>query len=257
MKAREIYSSLAYLGKSQQNWAFFHLVGKAYGDVFLDNPELDVEERLEEIEEAYRGGQPLAYILGESYFYGRRFNIDKRVLIPRPETEGLVERALELSWERALDLCTGSGVIAISLALERGLRIQALDISGPALELARLNAQELSAPVDFFKSDLFEGVSGDFDLIISNPPYIRSSSLGELEVSKREPLLALDGGEEGLDIIIRIIEGARIHLKKGGHLLLEIGDDQGQDILNLTQDFYGRIEEDLAGKPRYYIGRKV
>lgn len=258
MRARELYKSLAYLGKTQQNWAFFHLTGQDYGQVFIDNPDFPVDKRLEEIGLLYSQGLPLAYILGEAYFYGRRFEVSEDVLIPRPETEGLVERALELKWDSALDLCTGSGVIAISLALERpSSRIRAVDISPKALEVARTNGKELGAEVVFLLSDLYEEVEGSYELIISNPPYIKRGALESLEVARQEPLLALDGGEEGLDIIERIFDGAHTYLKPGGYLLLEIGDDHEEDIVKLTQGFYGKIERDLAGKVRYYIGRKI
>lgn len=257
MKARDIYQALAYLGRTQQNWAFFHLVGKAYGEVYLDNPSFDLEEELLRIEASYNEGLPLAYILEESYFYGRKFYVDERVLIPRPETEGLVERALGLEWEKALDLCTGSGVIAISLALEKGLQVDAGDISGSALEVARRNVRDLGARVRLIESDLYEKIQGVYDLIISNPPYIKREALKDLEVARKEPRLALDGGLEGLDLIRRIFEGAKDQLKAGGYLLLEIGDDQGQEILGLSDGFCGRIEEDLAGKTRYYLGRKL
>lgn len=258
MKARELYRSLAYLGRSQQNWAFSHLSGKDYGQVYLDDPDIEVDEaRLGEIKEAYLSGRPLAYILEEAYFFGRKFYVNDQVLIPRPETEGLVERALELEWNRALDLCTGSGVIALSLAQERpGADISAIDISPGALEVARKNAGDMGLDVDFTLSDLYQQVEGDYDLIISNPPYIKTNELKDLEVAGQEPLLALDGGPQGLDLYKRIFAGAKEHLRPGGHLLLEIGDEQGEDILRLSQGFCGRIERDLAGKVRYYLGRR-
>lgn len=257
MKARELYHSLDFLGKTQQNWAFSHLVGKDYGEVFLDNPEVKgIKEKLLQIKRGHKKGIPLAYLLEESYFYGRRFYVNSDVLIPRPETEGLVERALDLPWKKALDLCTGSGVIATTLYLEKGGHIQGVDLSHKALALAKKNAKELGAQVDFSQGDLFSGLSGKFDLIISNPPYIKTASMMDLEVSLYEPHLALDGGRDGLDLIRRILEEAPSYLNPGGHLLLEIGDEQADKLLCLGQSFCGRIEVDLAKKPRYYIGRK-
>lgn len=257
MKARELYNRLDFLGRTQQNWTFSYLTGRDYGDVFLDNPHLEVEnEKLERIIQGYCEGIPLAYLLGESHFYGRRFTVNSHVLIPRPETEGLVERALALPWKTALDLCTGSGVIAITLFLERRKPIQAVDLSGEALEVARKNALDLCADVNFSKGDLFEGIDKRFDLVISNPPYIERAALKNLDVSRYEPMLALDGGDDGLDLIRRLIQEAPRYLNPGGYLLLEIGDAQGEDILCMAEDFYGKIERDLAGKPRYFIGRK-
>lgn len=257
MKAKELYHSLAFLGKTQQNWAFSTLTGKSYGDVFLENPPMPgARAKLEKLKKDYEGGIPLAHILEESYFYGRRFFVSPQVLIPRPETEGLVERALALSWKKALDLCTGSGIIAISLYLERGGDIQGVDLSEEALLVAKKNARDLEASVDFLKSDLFSAVSGKFDLIISNPPYIKRGDIQDLEVGSFEPTMALDGGEDGLDLIRRILGQAPHYLNPRGHLLLEIGHEQGQEILCLARGFCGRIEEDLAGKARYFIGRK-
>lgn len=259
MKAREFYRSFAFLGKTQQNWIFHALLGKDYGHVYLENPQIQEKVLLRGkflIEEAKKG-VPLAYLLGESYFYGRRFKVTEDVLIPRPETEGLVERALALPWESALDLCTGSGVIAITLALERKTLVKGLDISEKALGIAQENGAALGAAVEFFPSDLFSNVQGSYDLIISNPPYVETGEVLKLSVGKWEPHLALDGGKEGLDLIKRIFDQAPHYLKEGGYLLLEIGENQAEATLQMAEEcFYGTINVDLANKVRYFVGKK-
>jgi len=182
-------------------------------------------------------GRPLQYVLGVTDFMGFDIRTDERVLIPRPETELLVDAAAEEVKRRGnkasvLDLCTGSGVIAGCVAaLCPEAEISASDISAPALELARINCGVLSPDgrVRLFEADLFEGNSESYDLILSNPPYIASAVLAGLqrEVRDYEPRLALDGGEDGLDVIRRIIKEAPAHLKAGGMLMIEIGHDQG------------------------------
>ena len=261
MKARDLFRTLAPLGKTQQSWLFAHLVKKDYGDVYLENPPLEDEllQKAREILKRVEAGEPLAYLLSESYFYGRRFKVTPDVLIPRPETEGLVELALDLPWESALDLCTGSGVIAISLDLETGKkrRVEALDLSEKALNIAKDNAKTLSSTVHFFSSDLFTEVEKKYDLLISNPPYVESEELRRLPVGTCEPHLALDGGEDGLDLIRTIFRDAPHFLNEDGYLLLEIGENQAQEVIKMSKAyFYGIIKSDLANKVRYFVGKK-
>jgi release factor glutamine methyltransferase len=181
-----------------------------------------------------RAREPTAYILGEREFYGRPFHVDRRVLIPRPDTETLVEVALDRTrdrsmWMRALDLCTGSGCVAITLARERRTSLfVATDISEDALALARTNAQRLGAyNVAFRQGDLFAAVDPTvrFDLVTANPPYITDAEVAALqpEIRDYEPRMALAGGSDGLDVVRRIVSGARAHLAPGGRLALEVG----------------------------------
>lgn len=261
MKAREFYRILAPLGKTQQSWLFSYLLHKDYGDVYLENPSVEdaLVEKAKEIVKRVEDGEPFAYLLAESYFYGRRFKVTSDVLIPRPETEGLVELALDLPWESALDLCTGSGVIAISLDLETGRnrKVDALDLSEKALAIAKENANALSSNVDFFRSDLFSEVEGSYDLLISNPPYVESEEVKRLAVGRFEPHLALDGGGDGLDLIRKIFRDAPKFLKEDGHLLLEIGDNHAEEVIKMSKAyFYGIIKSDLANKVRYFVGKK-
>jgi release factor glutamine methyltransferase len=180
-----------------------------------------------------RAYEPIAYLRGEREFYGLRFRVDKRVLVPRPDTETLVDAALTRSAHvsmsmRQLDLCTGSGCVAIAMARQRPTaQVFGSDISNDALTVARDNALRLGAyNTAFFESDLFAAFTGKrFDVITANPPYIASAEIPTLmpDVRDHEPRLALDGGEDGLDLVRRIVTGAPAHLEPGGLLAMEIG----------------------------------
>jgi release factor glutamine methyltransferase len=214
-----------------------------------------------------RAEEPIAYILGAREFYGRTFRVDRRVLVPRPDTETLVRVALDRSAPvslaaRALDLCTGSGCVAITLARERPTwGVLGTDVSEDALTVARENAVRLAAvPRVFFRqADLFEGLRGRFDVITANPPYIRDDESTELAptILDFEPHVALFGGADGLDLARRIIEVAPKHLQPGGVLALEIGAGQADATAELlerrgfvaiekTRD-YGGIERVVSG----------
>jgi release factor glutamine methyltransferase len=217
-------------------------------------------------------GECVAWILGRREFRGLEFAVTPEVLVPRPDTEILVEAALEFIDSRGspghlalLDLCTGSGAVAVSLKHERpGLSVCASDISPQALDLARKNTRKLLGKADgikVIKSDLFDRISGFFDLIVSNPPYVPSALLDTLAVEvRREPRIALDGGPDGLDLIRPIIAGAPEHLRPGGGLLLEADPGQIPAITALvTQGGYGdiRVFQDLSGQDRVASARKT
>jgi len=201
--------------------------------------------RFRELVKRRRAREPVAYLLGEREFYGRAFRVDRRVLIPRPDTETLVEVGLARTATRSmsarvLDLCTGSGCIAISLALERPTtRVHAADIDAGALLVARANAHRLGAyRVSFSQGDLYEGLQapfGEFDLIVSNPPYIPTGDLAGLAADVRafEPTRALDGGDDGLDLLRRVIAGARALLSPGGALAVEVGAGEADAVAKL------------------------
>lgn len=170
--------------------------------------------------------EPVAYILGRAEFFGLPFRVTPAVLIPRPATETLVERALELRPRTALDIGTGSGAIAVALA-KHGVRMTATDLSDEALEIARGNAALNAVDVDFRKADLF--VDGDFDLIVTNPPYVNARELSEQSPDLRhEPQMAFAGGPEGLDIIRRILAPRR------GPILMEVGHNQAKAVTELA-----------------------
>lgn len=201
---------------------------------------------------------PLQHLTGEQEFMGHRFLVSPDVLVPRQDTEALVEEAAKRlrAGMKVLDLCTGSGCIIISLCLEcPGIEAYGSDISDRALQIAVKNAKINQTEIQFSRGNLFEAVSGPFDMIVSNPPYIPSRVIDGLmeEVREHEPLLALDGGEDGLSFYRRIAEEGRRHLKDSGFLFLEIGHDQSEAVRYiLEEDGYEEIHivKDLAGQTR-------
>jgi len=206
-------------------------------------------------------GRPLWYIVGDADFCGYKIKVDERVLIPRPETEELAvmaANALE-DGQSVLDLCTGSGAIAVAVYKEtqrRGCNIKmtAVDISAEALELAKENAEANEADILFVQSDLFTRLRGRFDLIISNPPYIPSADIETLqtEVKDYEPRLALDGGADGLDIYRRIAAEAAKYLNRGGMLMMEVGEGEAEKVVRLFKNSaYSMIVKDFNGVDRY------
>lgn len=199
-------------------------------------------------------GRPLWYVLGSTEFYGYPIAVDERVLIPRPETEELAALAIEqirAGKDKVLELCTGSGCIAIALACETGAEVLATDISEEALTVARKNVAANNAKVRLLKSDLFSAVQGKFSLIVSNPPYVPRGELDGLqrEVRDFEPVLALDGGEDGLAFYRRIARALPDFLEDGGVLLLECGEDQAEAVCALLP-CESEIVRDLEGAQR-------
>lgn len=209
---------------------------------------------------------PLQHLTGEQEFMGFPFHVNHHVLVPRQDTEVLVEEALKVltPGDHVLDLCTGSGCIAVSLwKLCAGLTVDAADLSAEALVVAKENAKALRAEVTFFQGDLFEAVTGRerYDCIVSNPPYIRTEVIHTLseEVRVYEPYQALDGKADGLHFYRKILQNAGDCLKPGGHLLFEIGYDQAKDVSMLMQaQDYEEIEviRDLAGLDRVVKGKR-
>ena len=212
---------------------------EAKGNAVIDAKSL---ERIRKITDERITGRPLWYCIGDTEFYGFKIKVDERVLIPRPETELLVENALKSinGDSKVLDLCTGSGAIAIAINKKSGAKTTAVDISEDALTLAKENAEINGADVEFIKSDMFGALDGrKFDVIVSNPPYIKSDDIKTLqrEVKDFEPLIALDGGVDGLDFYRIIAKNAPQYLKIGGTLLLECGVDEAEKIKGLLSAF--------------------
>ncbi|KXL53914.1 release factor glutamine methyltransferase [Anaerotignum neopropionicum] len=212
--------------------------------------------------------RPLQYILGQCEFMGLSFLVGEGVLIPRGDTEILVETVLEIGKqegiEKVIDLGTGSGCIPICLAHYGKMQCVGVDISPKALAFARENGEKNQVAVEWLESDLFSGVrqgrKGSFDAIVSNPPYIAKNVIADLmpEVRDFEPRKALDGGEDGLDFYRRIIKESRPWLKRGGWLFFEIGYDQGQALLSLMEEagFSQCILcKDLPGLDRVVYGK--
>jgi release factor glutamine methyltransferase len=210
-------------------------------------------------------GEPLQHLLGTVEFAGRTFLCDKRALVPRPETEQLVEKIadcrLQIEDCRILDVGTGSGVIALSLAAKfPEAKVTATDVSDEALALARENGERLGlANVELAKADLLDGISGKFDLIVANLPYIAGADRTTLSREVlRDPEIALFGGERGDEIVRKLIEAAPSHLAPGGLLALELGLGQADDLAALmAKENYHDIktERDFAGVIRFLFGR--
>ena len=206
---------------------------------------------------------PLQHLLGYQEFMGLRFQVNEYVLIPRQDTEILVEEAMRYLHDgmRILDLCTGSGCILLSLLhYSNDCEGVGVDISQEALQVAVQNAELLGIRADFLKSDLYEKVTGKFDLLVSNPPYIERAIIPTLmeEVREYDPYIALDGGEDGLDFYRRIIGGAQDYLKRGGQILMEIGSGQAKAVSELLREAgFKEIDvcRDFAGLDRVVSGR--
>ncbi|MBY5006124.1 peptide chain release factor N(5)-glutamine methyltransferase [Streptococcus suis] len=233
--------------------------------VFLLRQEVSEEDQilLEDIFQQLSQHIPAQYIIGKTDFHGLEFAVDERVLIPRPETEELVDLVLQensRAYLRVLDIGTGSGAIAISLAHARpDWQVTAVDVSPQALEVTQKNAENNAVQLDFIQSDVLDQVTGQFDLIISNPPYISPADKEEvgLNVLHSEPHLALFAEEDGLAIYRKIAEQAGDFLAENGKIYLEIGYKQGQAVSNLFQTHFPdkrvRVLQDQFGKDRKVV----
>lgn len=217
-------------------------------------------ETLKEYVEKRLTNMPVQYIVNKAYFCGLPLYVDENVLIPRFDTEVLVEEVLNLGDKnkKILDVCTGSGAIAIALKkLGKFERVDALDISEEALKIAKKNAKALECDINFLKSDMFSSLTYEnkYDIIVSNPPYIQSHIVDSLErqVKDFEPRLALDGDIDGMKFYKIIEKNFMNFLSPGGILALEIGYDEASDIKNLFEDKKVIIKKDLAGLDRVAI----
>jgi len=239
---RDVDTLLAEVTGRTQAWLFAH------GEELIDPAPL------EELVRRRAAGEPLQYIRGRAEFYGREFFVDDRVLIPRPETELLVEAAIARAprGARVLDVGAGSGCIPISLALERpDLEVFSVDVSLPALTVAARNARTLHAEVHFAASDTLDGVRPAFDLIVSNPPYIAEEHVATLatEVRDHEPRIALTPGPRGTEIIERILAAARAPM-----VMLEIAFGQLEGVRSVAGEYaIEAVINDLAGIERIVL----
>lgn len=244
-------------------WLLFQYVFKINRLDYLMEPHKEADKKDEERYRACikeRGGHyPLQYITHGQNFMGLDFYVDERVLIPRQDTEVLVEHVLGFLKDEmsVLDMCTGSGCIITSLAANRNLsRAAGADLSGEALEIAAYNARENGQNnIEFIQSDLFENIRGKFDVIVSNPPYIPSGEIETLmrEVKSYEPRMALDGSDDGLLFYKKIINSAADYLYEDGMLFFEIGWNQAKSITELLAEagYTGiTVKKDLAGLDR-------
>jgi release factor glutamine methyltransferase len=246
-------------------------LGKRRLDLYLDYDQGLPEQILEPLRDKVRRrseGEPLQHLLGFWEFFGRRFKTDRRALIPRPETERLAElilnqiRSTTSPRTRLADIGTGSGVLAITLALEHpALEIVATDLSADTLALARENARvhEVDGRITWLETDLLSRVDTDFDFLVANLPYIPTAEIAKLSREvQHDPPIALDGGEDGLDVIRQFIEQAPSHLNPGGSIYLEIGILQSGSVAELLgkQKFRDiSVEKDYQGVERFVIAR--
>ena len=222
------------------------------GDSRVKSSHID---KIEELAAERIKGKPLSYVLGNADFYGYEIKVDERVLIPRPETEELVSEVLKVvkNTDKVLDLCTGSGAIALVINKKSGASVTATDISEAALEVAKENFKQFDAAVETRLIDLYGDLSEKFDIIVSNPPYIKTEEIDTLdkEVKDYEPRIALDGGEDGLDFYRRICEGAKQRLSEHGKLFLEAGYGEAEEIKKMLEnDFNVEIIKDISGIDR-------
>ena len=247
-------------------WMLLEMAAKIDRNYYYMHMDDEItKEQLEEYEWALKKRAehiPLQYIVGETEFMGLPFKVNSSVLIPRQDTETLVEEALKVAKPgmKVLDMCTGSGCIIISI-LYHGKELEgyASDISRHAINVAKENAKLNQVAVSFETGDLFDHIKGKYDMIVSNPPYIRTEEIAKLmpEVQNFEPYDALDGKEDGLFFYRKIVEQAGDYLNPGGHLLFEIGHDQGADVSELMEQVGFkdvRVIKDMAGNDRVVTG---
>lgn len=230
-----------------------------------DNVDINKENEYKEYIEKIIKGKPVQYITNNQEFMRLNFYVDENVLIPQPDTEILVEeviKSIDIKENiEILDMCTGSGCIGISLAKNiKNTKVTLVDISKEAIETAKKNAIQngVENKVTFIQSDMFENVKGKFDIIVSNPPYIKTNIIQTLDKQvQNEPHIALDGGEDGLDFYKILINEAHKYLKKDGKIFLEIGYDQKQEVESLAKQskHYKKIEtiKDLSQNDRVII----
>ena len=230
----------------------------------------DIAERYDAVIDRRSSHIPLQHITGQAWFYGRGFNVNSDVLVPRQDTEVLVSEALKVinAKDSVLDMCTGSGCIIITLALEKKLgRALGADISEAALKVASGNREKLGADdVTFVKSNIFSDINVNddelFDVIVSNPPYIATGEIETLteEVRIHDPYIALDGLEDGLHFYREITQQSMNYIKSGGWLLYEIGCTQAHDVSDIMSEYgYSNIKviKDLAGLDRVVMGQRL
>lgn len=250
---------------SDIDWIMCEITGKKRSELpFCGKFSSEQFQKIEKALKARLNHKPLGYIFGYWEFYGRAFKVSNKVLIPRLDTEILIDCAIKQinlkskangGSVKILDIGTGSGAIAITLEKETGAKVTASDISPEALQIAQENAKNLNSEICFVQSDLFKSLDGEkFDIIVSNPPYIESKVIDtlQMEVKNQEPHLALDGGEDGLDFYRKIIREAPKHLNQNGEIIFEIGFNQAKSVSKLLKEEFINIQiiKDFGGNDR-------
>lgn len=221
-----------------------------------------IEDKYFNILEKRKEGYPLQYILAYEDFYGRRFDVLEGVLIPRQDTELSIEVLLDIiknnKINNMLEIGCGTGIVSITIDLESDIDVTGLDISPQAIKNTTINKNKFNSNIKIIESDLFDKVNDKFDIIYSNPPYIKTKEIENLQVEVREhePRLALDGGEDGLVFYRKIVKESIEYLKENGFLVFEIGYDEGNEVLQLMKDkFDVKIYKDLNNFDRVVVGR--
>ncbi|WBW50342.1 peptide chain release factor N(5)-glutamine methyltransferase [Peptoniphilus equinus] len=264
LKLKPFYEELEYTtAQSELERMLMTCFGYSRTDILLNRVEL-TEAQVQTVMAMVRrrlNREPLQYILGVQNFYGRDFLVGPEVLIPRFDTEKSVEVILRnlKSTARFLELGCGSGAVAVTVQLETGANVAAADISEAALEMTKRNATRLGADVTVIRSDLFCGVTGTFDVIYSNPPYIPTKDMAALQDEvKHEPALALDGGADGLDFYRRIAADAAPYLVSDGVLIFEIGSGQAEAVSDIlaAQGYTTSVFLDMEDRPRVILGKR-
>ena len=229
-----------------------------------DEVSRKIEDEYFDILKRRQKGEPLQYIFGETEFYGNEFYIDKNVLIPRNDTEISIEVLMDIFRKNDIDsfleIGSGSGIVTVTMAMQfENTEFTAVDISDYALENTSKNVKRYNLEnVEVIKSNLFGNITGSYDIIYSNPPYIRTDEIKKLqsEVKDYEPMLALDGGEDGLYFYREIINNLDKYLNDGGYAVFEIGYDQKEDLFKLLENYSTYAVKDLSGKDRVVVGKK-
>ncbi|MGN1235140.1 MAG: peptide chain release factor N(5)-glutamine methyltransferase [Christensenellaceae bacterium] len=246
----------AEIDESDAEWIYSIVLGVRRSDL-VNERTISASERmrLEEMIGERLSGRPLWYIVGDTEFCGVKIKVDERALIPRPETEELADLAIreirQKKFRRVIDVCTGSGCIAVAIAKATGAEVLGTDLSPEAISLARENAEANGASVTFFEGDLMENAHGLFDLIVCNPPYVPTGYIPNMqkEVLRCEPHMALDGGEDGMNFYRRMAREALPFIKEGGELLFECGEGQAESIAEMFEK-ESEIIRDLEGVER-------
>lgn len=260
---RQTIESLNKLDNANQQaaWLLCNRLNCNMADLIIDNVELgeNQKQQIEKDIEKLKNGYPLQYLLGETEFMGLKFLVKENVLIPRNDTEILVNKAVEYIKDKplnVLDMCCGTGCIGISIAhLCKNAKVTCVDISPSAIELTSENAKLNKVDIKIIQSDLFERITGKFDVLISNPPYIESAEIEKLPVQVQfEPKLALDGRQDGIYFYKKIVEECKDYLNKTNQIFFEIGYNQGKSVSDLLPG--SQIIKDYYGHDRVIIGEK-
>lgn len=259
---KEMFEKAGIKGEADIEWIFVHVL-KIKRSKIKETKIIKAKdyEKILEFAKQRAKGKPLQYVLGETEFYGYKIKLNQNVLIPRFETELVAEKAVSLinKQDNVLDLCTGSGAIAIAVQKKTDCKMIAADLSEKALSLAKENAENNKAEIEFVKSDMFKNLKGKYDYIISNPPYIKTEDIKTLDniVKDYEPIQALDGGEDGLKFYKILAEKSKDYLTEKGIIVLEIGENQAEDLKKIFAEYQNiEITKDLSGKNRIFTAQR-